>query len=160
MTTYLDSDNEVLMREGRTSPTAAACINAPQVLDDLKATILAGRLEGAIPGISLNMLCDDGFTRGFVLPGSDKEKLTKLVQALPDFLSRTRATRYAFVMYGGERLLIGAADIMGGKCCGCFDGVGHDPAGGITLGEWRTLEIEDAPMGLLDLFGSKPAVIN
>jgi hypothetical protein len=48
---------------------------------------------------------------------------------------------------------------MGRKCCGCFD-VGRNPASGVTLGQWRTLEVEDAPMGLFDLFGSKPAVIN
>ena len=60
------------------------------------------------------------------------EKLAKFVRGLEDTFINARVTRYLFMMYSDERLMIGAADAMGGMGCGYFDIV-HGPAGGCGL---------------------------
>ena len=134
----LDND-EVIVRERRTPPVFAALVNAQQMLDDAKAGILAtGWQPGAAQALTLNMLCDDGFTRVLLLPEPNEKKLAKFVRRLPETLSNARATRYLFMMYSDERLMIGAADAMGGMCCGYFEIV-HSPAGG-AFGDWHVVD--------------------
>ena len=134
----LDND-EVIVRERRTPPVFAALVNAQQMLDDAKAGILAtGWQPGAAHALTLNMLCDDGFTRVLLLPEPNEKKLAKFVRRLPETLSKARATRYLFMMYSDERLMIGAADAMGGMCCGYFEIV-HSPAGG-AFGDWHVVD--------------------
>jgi hypothetical protein len=118
------------VHERRTPPAIAALLNAQQMLDDAKAGILAtGWQPGAAHALTLNMLCDDGYTRVLILPEPNEKKLAKFVRGLEDTFINARVTRYLFMMYSDERLMIGAADAMGGMCCGYFDIV-HGPAGG------------------------------
>ena len=134
----LDKD-EVIVRERRTSQAFAALLNAQQMLEDAKAGILAtGWQPGAAHALTLNMLCDDGYTRVLMLPEPNEKKLAKFVRGLEDTLINARANRYLFMMYSDERLMIGAADSMGGMCCGYFDIV-HGPAGG-AFGGWYVVD--------------------
>jgi len=134
----LDKD-EVIVRERRTPPAFAALLNAQQMLDDAKAGILAtGWQPGAAHALTLNMLCDDGYTRVLMLPGPNEKKLAKFVRGLEDTLINARANRYLFMMYSDERLMIGAADAMGGMCCGYFE-ILHGPAGG-AFGGWHVVD--------------------
>jgi len=134
----LDKD-EVIVRERRTPPAFAALLNAQRMLDDAKAGILAtGWQPGAAHALTLNMLCDDGYTRVLMLPGPNEKKLAKFVRGLEDTLINARANRYLFMMYSDERLMIGAADAMGGMCCGYFE-ILHGPAGG-AFGGWHVVD--------------------
>ena len=148
----LDKD-EVIMREHRTPPVFEALVNAQQMLDDAKArTLSTGWQPGAARTLTVHMLCDDGLTRGLVLPEPDEKKLFKLVHSLPETISNAHATRYLFMMYSDEWMMIGAADAMGGKCCGYFE-IRHGPAGG-AFGEWHTVDATKAMLGLLNVFGA------
>ena len=134
----LDKD-EVIVRERRTPPAFAALLNAQQMLDDAKAGILAtGWQPGAAHALTLNMLCDDGYTRVLMLPEPNKKKLAKFMRGLADTLINARANRYLFIMYSDQRLMIGAADAMGGMCCGYFE-ILHGPAGG-AFGGWHVVD--------------------
>ena len=134
----LDKD-EVIVRERRTPPAFAALLNAQRMLDDAKAGILAtGWQPGAAHALTLNMLCDDGYTRVLMLPEPNEKKLAKFVRGLEDTLINAHATRYLFMMYSNERLMIGAADAMGGMCCGYFEIV-HSAAGGAFV-DWHVVD--------------------
>ena len=79
----LDKD-EVIVRERRTPPAFAALLNAQQMLDDAKAGILAtGWQPGAAHALTLNMLCDDGYTRVLMLPELTAERYQALVKNAP-----------------------------------------------------------------------------
>jgi hypothetical protein len=117
----LDKD-EVIVRERRTPPAFAALLNAQQMLDDAKAGILAtGWQPGAAHALTINMLCDDGYTRVLLLPEPSEKKLAKFVRGLEDTFIHARVTRYLFMTYSDERLMIGAADAMGGMCYGYYE---------------------------------------
>jgi hypothetical protein len=134
----LDKD-ELIVSERRTPPVVAALLNAQQMLDDAKAGILAaGWQPGAAHALTMTMLCDDGYTRVLMLPEPNKKKLAKFVRGLEDTFINARATRYLFMMYSDERLMIGAADAMGGMCCGYFEIV-HSAAGG-AFGDWHVVD--------------------
>ena len=106
----LDKD-EVILSERRTLRAVAALLNAQQMLDDAKAGILAaGWQPGAAYALTMSMLCEDGYTRVLILPEPNEKKLAKFVRGLADTLINASATRYLFMTYSDERLMIGAAD--------------------------------------------------
>jgi hypothetical protein len=134
----LDKD-EVIVHERRTPPAFAALLNAQQMLDDAKAGILAtGWQPGAAHALTINMLCDDGYTRVLMLPEPNEKKLAKFVRDLEDKFINARVTRYLFMMYSDQRLMIGAADSKGGMCCGYFE-ILHGAAGG-AFGDWHVVD--------------------